>query len=131
MGLGNSQKSLTTNKLLVSTIILNKYKYFFLQSAFWLLFNYSQKRKLNRKQCSLCCSLLCFYILLCTHYEPSTYFGKLKEIEVLRPISSDYVISYDLSLSFIIVWYVWQILGRSDFFPRLPSVSSPEKTHPK
>ena len=35
--------------------------------------------------------------MLCTHYGPlqcfSTYFRKLKEIEVLRPIFPDYVIS--------------------------------------
>ena len=38
-------------------------------------------------------------VLLCTHYEPLqcllTYFRKLQEIGVLRPIFRDYVISCD------------------------------------
>ena len=53
--------------------------------------------QLNQEQCSMCCSSPCFLVLLCTHYGPlqcfSTYFRKLKEIGVLRPIFSDYVIS--------------------------------------
>ena len=47
----------------------------------------------------MCCSSPCFLVLLCTHYRPlqcfSTYFRKLKEIRVLRPIFPDYVISCD------------------------------------
>ena len=57
-------------------------------------------------QCSLCCSSSYFRVLLCTHGGPlqcfSTYFGKLKEIEVLQPIFPDCVIScnYVLGKSF-------------------------------
>ena len=47
----------------------------------------------------MCCSSPCFLILLCTHYGPlqcfPTYFRKLKEIGVLRPVFPDYVISCD------------------------------------
>ena len=53
----------------------------------------------------------CFRILLCTHYDPlkcfSTYFRKLKEIGVLRPIFPDVIsdvisCDYDLILYFFI-----------------------------
>ena len=68
--LGNSQKLLTTNQFLVSTIFFA-----------------------NLEQCNLCCSWPCFRVLLCTHYGPlqcfSTYFRKLKEIGVLLPIFPD------------------------------------------
>ena len=51
----------------------------------------------------VCCSLSCFRVLLCTHYGPlqcfSTYFCKLKEIGVLRPIFPDNVISCEYGLS--------------------------------
>ena len=51
----------------------------------------------------MCCSSLCFRVLLCTHYGPlqcfSTYFRKLKEIGVLRPIFPDYVNSCDYDLT--------------------------------
>ena len=44
-----------------------------------------------------------FLVLLCTHYGPlqyfSTYFCKLKEIGVLRPIFPDHVISCDYDMS--------------------------------
>ena len=48
----------------------------------------------------MCCSLPCFCILLCTHYEPfqclpTAYFCQLKKIGVLRLIFSDYIISRD------------------------------------
>ena len=76
-----------------------KYKYFFFHSAFWSLFNHGQKSQSNQEQYSLCCSSPCFCVLLYTHYGPlqcfSTYFRKLKEIGVLRPIFPDYVISCD------------------------------------
>ena len=48
---------------------------------------------------SVLCSSPCFLVLLCTHYGPlkcfSTYFRKLKEIRVLRPVLTDNVISCD------------------------------------
>ena len=57
------------------------------------------KSQSNQEQCSLCCSSPCFCVLLCNHYGPlqcfSTSFRKLKEVGVLRPIFSDYVISFD------------------------------------
>ena len=44
-------------------------------------------------------NVVCFRVLLCTHYGPlqcfSTYFRKLKEIGVLRLVFPDYVISCD------------------------------------
>ena len=97
--LGNSQKLLKTNQFLVSTIFSYNYEYFASQSAFWSLFNHRQRSQSNQEQCSLCCSSPCFLVLLCTHYGSlqcfSTYFRKLKEIGVLRPIFPDYVISCD------------------------------------
>ena len=79
--------------------IFYNYEYFFFQSAFWSLFNHRQRSQSNQEQCSMCCSSPCFLVLLCTHYGPlqcfSTYFCKLKEIGVLRPIFPDYVISCD------------------------------------
>ena len=87
----------TNNQFSVSKIFFTIY--FFLQSAFWSLFNHCQRSQSNQKQCSLCCSSPCFLVLLCTHYGPlqcfSTYFRKLKEIGVLWPIFPDYVISCD------------------------------------
>ena len=88
---------ITKNKPIFSQYnIFYNYKYFFFQSAFWSLFNHCQKTQSNQEQCSMCCSSPCFLVLLCTHYGPlqcfSTYFRKLKEIGVLRPIFPDYVI---------------------------------------
>ena len=99
--LGNSQKLLTTNQFLVNAIFFT-IKNMFFQSAFWSFFNHRQRSQSNQEQCSLCCSSPCFLVLLCTHYVPlqcfSTYFGKLKEKGVLRPIFPDYVISCDYGL---------------------------------
>ena len=91
---------ITNNKPIFSQYnIFYNYEYFFFQSAFWSLFNHRQRSQSNQEQCSLCCSSPCFRVLLCTHYGPlqcfSTYFRKLKEIGVLRPIFPDYVISCD------------------------------------
>ena len=82
---------ITTNKPIFSqNSISYNYEYFLFQCAFWSLFNQQQRSQSNQEQCSLCCSSPCFLVLLCTHYGPlwcfSTYFGKLKEIVVLRPI---------------------------------------------
>ena len=89
--LGNSQKLLTINQFLVSTIFFTIMNISF--------FNHGQRSQSNWEQCSLCCSSPCFRVLLCTHYGPlqcfSTYFCKLKEIGVLRSIFPDYVISCD------------------------------------
>ena len=66
-----------------------KYKYFFLESVFWSLFNNRQKGQSNQEQWSLCCSLPGFRVLLWTHYGPfqwfSTCFRKSKEFGVLGP----------------------------------------------
>ena len=92
--LGSSQKLLTTNQFLVSTIFFTIMNISFFSLRFDLFSSQS-----NQEQCSLCCSSPCFRVLLCTHYGPlqcfSTYFRKLKEIGVLRPIFPDYVISCD------------------------------------
>ena len=76
-----------------------KYKYFFLESVFWSLFNNRQKGQSNQEQWSLCCSLPGFCVLLWTHYGPlqwfSTCFCKSKEFGVLGPIFPDYLISCD------------------------------------
>ena len=100
--LGNSQKLLTTNQFLVRTKFFTNMCFFtkiFTKSVFWSLFSHRQKCQSNQEQCSLCCSWPCFCVLLCTHYMPlqcfSTYFRKLKEIRVWRPIFPDYVISCD------------------------------------
>ena len=82
---------ITKNKPIFSQYnIFSNYEYFFLQSAFWSLFNYHQRSQSNQEQCSMCCSLPYFLVLLCTHYGPlqcvSTYFRKLREIGVLPPV---------------------------------------------
>ena len=62
----------------------------------------SKKTQLTQDQCSLCWSLPCFHVLLCTHYGPlqcfTTHFRKSKEIEVLRHIFPDCVISCDYGI---------------------------------
>ena len=85
---------ITNNKPIFSQYnIFYNYEYFFFRSAFWSLFNHCQRSQSNQEQCSLFCNLPCFLVLLCTHYGPlqcfSTYFRKLKDIGVLRPIFSD------------------------------------------
>ena len=79
--------------------IFSNHEYFFFQSAFWSLFNHSQRSQSNQEQCSLCCSLPCLHVLLCTHYGLLqcfwTYFRKLKGIRVLQSIFQDYAISCD------------------------------------
>ena len=95
---------ITNNKPIFSQYnIFYNYEYFFFQSAFWSLFNHCQRSQSNQEQCSLCCSSPCFLVLPCTLYGPlqcfSTYFCKLKEIGVLRPIFPDYVISCDYDVT--------------------------------
>ena len=103
---------ITNNKPIFSQYnIFYNYEYFFFQSAFWSLFNHCQRNQSNQEQCSLCCSSPCFHFLLCTHYGPlqcfSTYFRKLKEIGVLRPIFPDYVISCDyVPLLLNVLWFL-------------------------
>ena len=91
---------ITNNKPIFSQYnIFYNYEYFLFQSALWSLFNHRQRSQSNQEQGSLCCRLPCFLVLLCSHYMSlqcfSTYFCKLKEIGVLRPIFPDYVISCD------------------------------------
>ena len=95
--LGNSQKLLTTNQFLISTIFLQLWK--FLSVCVLISFQSLPKNQSNQEQCSLCYSSPCFRVFLCNLSGLlqcfSTYFRNLKEIGVLRPIFSDYVISYD------------------------------------
>ena len=88
--------------------VFYNYKYFFFQSAFWSLFNHCQRSLSNQEQWSLCCSSPCFCVLLCTHHRPlqcfSTYFRKLKEIRVLRPIFPDYDISCDYAYIYSLLY---------------------------
>ena len=93
---------ITNNKpIFIQYNIFYNYEYFFFQSAFWS-FNHHQRSESNQKQCSLCCGLPCFHVLLCTHYGPLEcfwkYFRKLKEIGVLWPIYSDYVFLVTMNL---------------------------------
>ena len=93
-----------TNQFLVSTILFTNIN----TSSFNLRFDrfsiIAKKSQSNQEQCSLCCNSPCFCVLLCTHYGSlqgcSTYFRKLKEIGVFRPLFPDYVTScdYDESL---------------------------------
>ena len=59
----------------------------------------ARKRQWNQEQCSLCCTMPCFRVLLCTLYGllrcVSTCFFKSKEIGVSWHIFQDYVISCD------------------------------------
>ena len=97
---------ITNNKPIFSQYnIFYNYEYFFFQSVFWSLFSQRQRSQSNKEQGSLSCSSPCFRVLLCTHYGPlqcfSTYFRKLKEIRVLRPIFPDYDISCDYAYIYI------------------------------
>ena len=93
--LESSQKFLTTNQFLVSTIFFTYMNISFFNVSF-ISFNHCQRSQSNQEQGSLCCSLPCFHVLLCTQYGPlQCFFGKLKEIGVLRPIflfSCDYIL---------------------------------------
>ena len=97
--LGNSQKLLTTNQFLVTIILFININIPFFNLRFDRFSIIAKKSQSNQEQCSLCCSSPCFCVLLCTHYGTlqcfSTYFCKLKEIGVLRPLFPDYVISCD------------------------------------
>ena len=97
--LENYQKLLTTNQSVQYFLQL----WIFLFSVCLLIsFNHHQRSESNQKQCSLCCGLPCFHVLLCTHYGPLEcfwkYFRKLKEIGVLWPIYSDYVFLVTMNL---------------------------------
>ena len=74
----------TDNKPVFSKYnIFSIYEYFFFQSAFWIINNH-QRSQSNQEKCSLCYSLSCFLILLCTHYGSlqcfSTYFHFMAHI---------------------------------------------------
>ena len=94
---GNSQKLLTTNQFLLSTMFFTIMNISFFNLRFDL-FNHHQRSQSNQKQCSLCCGSPCFRVLLCNHYGPlqcfSTHIRRLKEIGALRPIFPDYVFSW-------------------------------------
>ena len=103
---------ITNNKPIFSQYnIFYNYEYFFLQPVSWSLFNHRQKSQANQEQGSLCCSLPCFLVLLCTCYMPlqcfSTCFRKLKEIGVLRSICRLCYFMW-LWLQFYWKWRIWQ-----------------------
>ena len=108
--LGNSQKLLTTNQFLVSTIFFTIMNISFFQSAFWSLFNHRQRSQSNQEQCSMCCSSPCFLVLLCTHYRPlqcfSTYFRKLKDIEVFILL---FLVTMEKWITFPRLLFFWHI----------------------
>ena len=97
--LGNSQKLLTTNQFLVSTIFFTVMNICFFNLRFDH-FSIIAKEFNQIRNNVVCCSSLCFRFLLCTHYGPlqyfSTYFRKLKEIRLLRPMfpSCDYALRH-------------------------------------
>ena len=106
--LGNSQKLLTTNQVLGSTIFFTVMNNSFFDLRFDLcLIIAKEVNQIRNNVASLCCSSPCFPVLLCTHYGPlqcfSAYFRKLKEIGVLRPIFPDYVISCDYGFTNVVV----------------------------
>ena len=96
---GNSQKLLTPNQFVVTTILFTNINIPFFNLRFDRFSIIAKKSQSNQEQYSLCFSSPCFCVLLCTHCGPlqcfSTYFRKLKEIGVLRSLFPDYVISCD------------------------------------
>ena len=98
--LGNSQKLPTTNQYLVSTIFcaITNISFFSLRFDLFSIITKEVNQIRNNVVCVVA-RLVFLFCLLCTHYGPlqcfSTYFRKLKEIGVLRPIFPDYVISCD------------------------------------
>ena len=99
------------------------YEYFFLQYAFWSLFNHRQRSKLNQKQFSMCCCSPCFIALLCTHYGLlqcfSTWFCTLKEIGVLRPVVTMawFLVEWQRpSMNFFAYIFHWSGLDFHNFF---------------
>ena len=129
---------ITKNKPIFSQYnIFYNYEYFFFQSGFRSLFNHHQRSQSNQKQCNLCCGSPCFRVLLCTHYGPlqwfSTYFRKLKQIGVLRPIFPDYVFScnYDQTYqNFLkISWINRSLHTLKIFFPNNKLVSTKVSMH--
>ena len=100
--LGNSQKLLKTNQFLVSTIFFTIMNISFFSLRFDLFSIIAKEVNQIRNNVVCVVAHLVFVLSLCTHYGPlqcfSTYFRKLKEIGVLRPIFPDYVISCDYGL---------------------------------
>ena len=91
---------ITNNKpFLVSTIFFTSMNVSFFNLHFNLFSIITKKVNQIRNNVVCVVAHLVFVLLLCTHYGPlqcfSTYFRKLKEIGVLRPIFPDYVISCD------------------------------------
>ena len=103
---------LATNHFLLSTIFFSRILIFLISICVLIFFNHCRKSQSNQEQCSLCCSLPCFLVLLCSYYGPlqcfSTYFRKSKRIGVLQPIFLDCAISCDFGAMFL--------SGRSYFF---------------
>ena len=99
--LGNSQKLLKTNQFLVSTIFFTIMNISFFNLRFDL-FSIIAKEVNQIRNNVVCVVARLVFVLLCTHYRPlkcfSTYFRKLKEIGVLRPIFPNCVISCDYDL---------------------------------
>ena len=76
--LGNSQKSLTINQFLVSSIFFTFMNISFFSLRFEPFSIFAKKVNQIRNNVSMCCSSPCFRVLLCTHYGSlqcfSTYF---------------------------------------------------------
>ena len=98
--LGNPQKLLTTNQFLVSTIFFTIMNISFFSLGFDL-FSIIAK-EVSQIRNNVVCVVARLVFLFCCALTMlqcfSTYFGKLKEIGVLRPIFPDYVISCDYGL---------------------------------
>ena len=88
-----------TKPFLVSTIFFTSMNISFFNLRFNLFSIIAKKVNQIRNNVVCVVAHLVFVLSLCTHYGPlqcfSTYFRKLKEIGVLRPIFPDYVISCD------------------------------------
>ena len=99
--LRNSQKLLTTNFQSVK-YFLQSMNISFCNLRFDLFLIIAKEVNQIRNNVVCVVARLAF-VLLCTHYRPlqcfSTYFRKLKEIGVLRPIFPDYVLSYEYVLN--------------------------------
>ena len=115
--LGNSQKLLTANQFLVSTIFFTIMNISFFNLGFDLFSVMVKEVNQIRKKSSLCFSSPSFRVLLCTHYGPlecfSTYFCKLKEIGVLRPVFPLLFLMTMFIRSFNKSFYIKQVFSTS------------------
>ena len=115
--LGNSQKLLTTNQFLLSTIFFTIMNISFFNLRFDLFLIIT--KEVNQIRNNVVNSP-CFRVLLCTHYGPwqcfSTYFCKLKEIGVF---SCDYGSIDDRKNE--------QLLNFDIITPQIPTCKAPNR----